>query len=283
MGEIHDLSPNGLNSIGWVAEVNTFADLPAVADNTGKTYMVLTSTGFLITFNLKRSGLYYSDGVTWTKKSEVQSLFSDDNLTFQDDIDNTKQIGFQLSSIETGVRRIFTWPNKNGIIAMLSDITGGGSTIITLARPQGDAIASAGASYIASTGRTFFSHSGTGNSTDECSFSFQPKKWTSGAKIWIDISSGNDGVKYMLYQAKITINNGGVQVSETLTFVKILTDDTSNFQKLSTEKLTFSSTITDVITSDSNITIKVIRDAGHADDDYTGLSYTEFLNFEYNY
>lgn len=124
MGEIHDLSPNGVNSIGWIAEVNTFADLPAVADNTGKTYMVLTSTGLMITFNLKRSGLYYSDGVTWTKKSDVQSMFADDALTFQDDIDKTKQIGFQLSSIGTGIRRIFTWPNKNGTVAMLSDITG---------------------------------------------------------------------------------------------------------------------------------------------------------------
>lgn len=282
MGLIHDLSPNGLNSIGWIAEVNTFADLPAVADNTGKTYLVLNSTGLFITFNLKRAGFYYSDGITWEKKGKVQQMFRDDNLTFQDDIDNTKQIGFQLSSIGTGVRRIFTWPDKDDTVAMLSDITGG-STTITLAKPQGDPIASAGSSYLASSGRTFFSHSGTGMSTDECAFSFQPKKWTSGAKVWIDITSGNDGVKFMKYQAKISVNNGGVQVSETVTFTKVLTDNTANFQKLSTEKLIFSSTITDVITKDSNITVKVIRDAGHADDDYTALAYTEFFNFEYNY
>lgn len=282
MGAIHDLLSNGVNSIGWVAEVNTFADLPAVADNTGKTYLVLTSTGLLITFNLKRAGFYYSDGITWKKKGEVQQMFRDDELTFQDDLDNTKQIGFQLSSIGTGVRRIFTWPNKNGIVAMLSDITEG-STTITLAKPQGDAIASAGSSFLSSSGRTFFSHSGTGQSSDECAFSFQPKGWTSGAKVWVDITSGNDGVKFMKYQAKISVNNGGVQVSETVTFIKVLTDDTSLFQKLTTEKLTFSSAITDVITKDSNITVKVIRDAGHDDDDYTGLSYTEFFNFEYNY
>lgn len=282
MTKIHDLSSNGVNSIGWVAEVNTFADLPAVADNTGNTYLVLTSTGLLITFNLKRAGFYYSDGITWEKKGEVQQMFRDDQLTFQDNLDNTKQIGFQLSSIGTGVRRIFTWPNKNGIVAMLSDITGG-STTITLAKPQGDAISSAGSSFLSSSGRTFFSHSGTGPSTDECAFSFQPKKWVSGAKVWVDIASGNDGVKFMVYQAKISVNNGGVQVSETVTFTKVLTDDTSLFEKLSTEKLEFSSTITDVITPDSNITVKVIRDAGHVDDDYTGLSYTEFLNFEFNY
>ena len=123
MGGVRDLS-GGVNSIGWEAEVNTFADLPAAADKSGKAYLVLTSTGLMITFNLKRSGLYYSDGITWEKKSEVQQMFRDDNLTFQDDIDNTKQIGFQLSSIETGLRRIFTWPNKDGIVAMLSDITG---------------------------------------------------------------------------------------------------------------------------------------------------------------
>lgn len=158
-----------------------------------------------------------------------------------------------------------------------------GNSIITLAKPQGDSIASAGSSYIALSGRTFFSHSGTGQSIDECAFSFNPTGWMNGAKVWVDITSGNDGVKFMVYKAKISVNNGGVQISETVTFTKVLTNDTSLFEKLSTEKIEFSSDITDVITPNSNITVKIIRDAEHADDDYAGLSYTEFLNFEFNY
>lgn len=138
MGGVRDLS--GINSIGWQGEVNTFADLPAAADNSGKAYLVLTSTGLLITFNLKRSGLYYSDGITWTKKSDVQSMFADDDLTFQDGDDNTKQLGFQLSNIETGIRRIISWPNKSYTPADVNDITSFIAKIANYTSKAGDLV-----------------------------------------------------------------------------------------------------------------------------------------------
>ena len=125
MAKVIDLAGEGGGSgtgTGWAGEVNTFADLPLASASTGLVYLVKTSTGLMITFNLKRSGFYQSDGATWTKISQVQQMFTDDELTFQDDADNTKQLGFELSGITTATRRIATFPDKDGTIAMTSDI-----------------------------------------------------------------------------------------------------------------------------------------------------------------
>jgi len=107
------LSGGGGSGTGWQGEVNTFADLPAAADNTGAVYLVKTKTGSQLTFNLKRSGFYQSDGVSWTKLSQVQFMFTDDELTFKDDVDNTKQLGFQLNLISTSTRRTVTFPDTD--------------------------------------------------------------------------------------------------------------------------------------------------------------------------
>ncbi len=106
---------------GWAGEVNTFADLPSAALNDGKVYLVNSATGSMITFNLKRSGLYQSNGSTWSKISKVQFMFTDDELTFQDDVDNTKQVGFELSEISTSTRRTITVPDED---VDLGDIAG---------------------------------------------------------------------------------------------------------------------------------------------------------------
>ncbi|GAG35964.1 unnamed protein product, partial [marine sediment metagenome] len=103
-------------------EVVNFAALPVAAPaNDGQVYLVQNSTGLLITFNLKRSGLYQSNGSTWTKLSEVQQMFKDADLVFQDDADNTKQLQYQLSSISTGTIRTATWQDKDGTVAYISD------------------------------------------------------------------------------------------------------------------------------------------------------------------
>lgn len=97
----------------WDGTVDTFADLPSAAANTGAIYLVRQRTGSQLTFNLRRSGFYESNGTTWEKISQVQFMFTDDELTFKDDADNTKQLGFQLSGISTGTRRIITWQDKD--------------------------------------------------------------------------------------------------------------------------------------------------------------------------
>jgi hypothetical protein len=48
----------------------------------------------------------------------------DDNTTFQDNVDPTKLMRFQLSGIGTGQTRTVTLPNKSGTMAMLDDISG---------------------------------------------------------------------------------------------------------------------------------------------------------------
>jgi len=108
-----NLTGGGGGGTGWAGEVNTFADLPAAGDNTGSTYLVKTKTGSQLTFNLKRSGFYQSDGVSWTKLNQVQFMFTDDELTFKDSADNTKQLGFELNQITTGTRRTATFPDKD--------------------------------------------------------------------------------------------------------------------------------------------------------------------------
>ncbi len=47
---------------------------------------------------------------------------TDNNLTLQDDADNTKQLIFQLSGIATGTTRTLTAPNASGTIALTSDL-----------------------------------------------------------------------------------------------------------------------------------------------------------------
>jgi len=117
-----DVTQSGGSGNGWAGEVNTFAELPAAGDNTGSTYLVKTRTGSQLTFNLKRSGFYQSDGAIWTKLNQVQFMFTDDELTFKDSADNTKQLGFQLSSIATGIRRVVTWQNKDIVVADDADV-----------------------------------------------------------------------------------------------------------------------------------------------------------------
>lgn len=47
----------------------------------------------------------------------------DSNLTLQDDADTTKQAKFELSGIATGTTRTLTFPNANGTLALVADVT----------------------------------------------------------------------------------------------------------------------------------------------------------------
>lgn len=55
----------------------------------------------------------------------TNKTFTDNTTTFQDDVDNTKKMQFQLSGISASTTRTLTIPNNSGTIALLSDITGG--------------------------------------------------------------------------------------------------------------------------------------------------------------
>lgn len=47
-------------------KVDTYADLPVAGDHTGEIYVVLTATG-VWGVNRKRTGMWRSDGVNWTR------------------------------------------------------------------------------------------------------------------------------------------------------------------------------------------------------------------------
>jgi len=109
----------GEDGIPILGTVNTFADLPDVVANADKTYIVLTSTG---AFWSKRKGLYYSDGITWSRLSNPTLKVNDTEMKIVDDVDPTKELQFQLDTISTGTTRTLTIQDKDGIVATLSDI-----------------------------------------------------------------------------------------------------------------------------------------------------------------
>lgn len=112
----------GGTGTGWSGEALNFSSLPFFTDHIGEVYLVKESQGSQIFFNLKRSGFYIAEPTEWRKLSKAQFMFKDDELTFSDSTDDTKQLGFQLDQISTGTRRIATFPNKNGTVAYLDDL-----------------------------------------------------------------------------------------------------------------------------------------------------------------
>jgi hypothetical protein len=111
---------------GWAGEVSIYADLPVATAVAGEFWMVLNPTGSRFLLNYKASGLYLSEAGVWRKINDAQILLNDNQFSVYNAVDNTKQIAFDASVIATATKRTATWPDKDGTVAMLSDITGGG-------------------------------------------------------------------------------------------------------------------------------------------------------------
>jgi hypothetical protein len=94
-------------------EVANYASLPDPAEHTSKMYIVLNSTGF--DWN-RRKGLYHSDGVTWTRLSNVSFEVTDADALFRDDLDNSKIAKFELSEISADTTRTYNFPDVSGRI-----------------------------------------------------------------------------------------------------------------------------------------------------------------------
>jgi hypothetical protein len=73
------------------------------------------------TLNIGSDVVTLSDTQTLTNKTVNDSTF-----TIQDDGDNTKKVQFQLSALTTGNTRIFTFPDQDGTLATLDDLSGSG-------------------------------------------------------------------------------------------------------------------------------------------------------------
>jgi len=102
-------------------EVNTYADLPAAGAYNGKTYLVRTGTGAYI-LNRKESGFYYSNGASWYRLGDIPSFFNSSNFQLYDGTDTTKGFDFITSGITSGVFRQLKVQDKNGTIALLTDL-----------------------------------------------------------------------------------------------------------------------------------------------------------------
>ena len=118
------LDPNNTAGVGTIDSYTTFADLP-VSSTEGTQAVVLTTTGIPL-INRKPAGLYSYLSSQWKYLGDIpDGYFQDNNGFFFDELDNTKKMNFQLSGISSGATRTITIPNKDGTMAMLSDISGG--------------------------------------------------------------------------------------------------------------------------------------------------------------
>jgi hypothetical protein len=113
--------------------VNTFADLPLANTVTppNNIYLVLNTTGTWF-INRKERGLYSSDGVSWTRLGDVQSIFVDDTFQIKDNVDPGKVLHFNVDLLIGPSLKYFQ--DGTGTVAELKDIPSvsiGGNTLGT--------------------------------------------------------------------------------------------------------------------------------------------------------
>ncbi len=107
---------------GWKGEVSIYADLPVASSVSGEFWMVLNPTGSRFLLNYKAAGLYLSEAGVWRKINDAQILLNDNQFAVYNSVDNSKQIAFDVSTIATATKRTATWPDKDGTVAMTSDL-----------------------------------------------------------------------------------------------------------------------------------------------------------------
>jgi hypothetical protein len=115
--------------------VATFASLPASPAD-GTTYIVSQASGVYF-INRKPAGFYRHSGGAWVYLGEVpDSYFSDSIMVLTDNADQTKRARFEVSGVTSGQTRTLTIPDKDGVIATLGDISGGGAKHISDTAPD---------------------------------------------------------------------------------------------------------------------------------------------------
>jgi hypothetical protein len=130
--------------------VDTYADLPPA--NTvvppNNIYLVLNTTGTWF-INRRERGLYASDGVSWTRLGDIQSVFVDDTFQIKDNVDPSKVLHFNVDLLAGPSLKYFQ--NGNGTVAELKDIPSisiGGNTLGTATILQTGTIVLQGGSNI---------------------------------------------------------------------------------------------------------------------------------------
>lgn len=102
-------------------EVNLYAELPSAASQTGKIYVVRSSSGTYV-LNRNEAGLYFSNGITWRRLGDIPSFFKSNNFQIIDGVDNTKGITFDVSGVTTNIFRTLKVQDSDGTIAYLADL-----------------------------------------------------------------------------------------------------------------------------------------------------------------
>jgi len=102
-------------------EVNLFTDLPSPVGLSGEIYVVRSGSGTYVA-DRKPSGLYFSNGSTWSHLGETTTFFNANNFRVFDNADNDKGLRFITSGITAGTVRNITIQNSNGIMAYLADV-----------------------------------------------------------------------------------------------------------------------------------------------------------------
>ena len=103
-----------LNTTGY-PQVENWSALPDPTTVPDSIYNCLHSQG-VWPFTYKSSGLWYSNGTSWEKQNAKVFTFNDTNFTVFNSSDNTKQIGFDVSTEPTGTKTIYN------LKSMLEDI-----------------------------------------------------------------------------------------------------------------------------------------------------------------
>jgi len=121
-------------TIQWgtgISQINDFSDADFRIFNDADANKIVAFDASAITSGQTRTfALPDGDGIL-ARISDipvVSGTFADDAFAVTDNVDPTKILNFQIAGITTATTRTATWPDKDGVVAMLSDITTPGNT-----------------------------------------------------------------------------------------------------------------------------------------------------------
>lgn len=129
MGEVRRISGGSGTGTGWDGQVQFRADLPIVLGNPaiGDVWLVEDPTTILLgIWTTYQSGLYIRDfnngNLNDWRRLNVKVKFSDSEFAVVSVGDQSKQGKFDLSLVTTSTTRTVTWQDKDGTMALISDI-----------------------------------------------------------------------------------------------------------------------------------------------------------------